>query len=197
MRRRQRGATLVEILLSLAVVLVGMLALFRVLASSISASALGSRMSQAQVRAVAIVDAIRHAPVDSSNPSQPVPAVLNCLAGTPIQQWSALCESLCNTLQTGATKTLDGCIYTVDSFNLVRAPDLTGALPNSATGQTFDRNRQQYALDPTTKVTASGTGTVQFFDVDIVIGWNDDGTATITNDRSYHKFELRTGVLSP
>ena len=65
MTNRQRGATLVEVLISLAIVLVGMAGLFRVLASSIAGSTAASRISQAQLRAQLILESIRVANTDT------------------------------------------------------------------------------------------------------------------------------------
>ncbi|MCU1277203.1 MAG: hypothetical protein JWM53_749 [bacterium] len=61
-RRRQRGTSLVEIMLSMGVALVGVLALFRVLITSITGSATASHLTQAQLRAASLVEAVRLAP---------------------------------------------------------------------------------------------------------------------------------------
>jgi len=82
--RRARGATLVEVLFSLAVVLGGMLAMLSVLSSSAAGSVSAARVDQAEARAQAILESIRVAPA----------AALECLAVTAPADWSR-CQSSC------------------------------------------------------------------------------------------------------
>jgi type II secretory pathway pseudopilin PulG len=76
--RRTRGATLVEVLLSLAVVLGGMLAMLSVLRSSLLGSVSASRVDQAEVRAQALLETMRLLPAKD----------LECLAATPSGEWA-------------------------------------------------------------------------------------------------------------
>jgi Tfp pilus assembly protein PilV len=67
---RTRGASLTEVMISMSLVLVGTLALARVLVTSITAGATASHFAQAEARAAALVETIRLAP----------PPALACLA---------------------------------------------------------------------------------------------------------------------
>jgi hypothetical protein len=67
---RTRGASLTEVMISMSLVLIGTLALARVLVTSITAGATASHFAQAEARAAALVETIRTAP----------PATLTCLA---------------------------------------------------------------------------------------------------------------------
>lgn len=192
MRRRTRGATLVEILLSLAVVLVGMLAMFRVLASSVQGGASSSHLSQAQFRAETILEAIRSAPSGA----------LACLSSTPPGNWSN-CEALCRTLM-GATPSAQSCIFTVDSMVNVPTPDIvftTTGVPaaHSAKGLTVDRNQQNYEIlvdnqrdNHDTFVFLTGPNG-RVYDAQVSVGWNDDSTSSFT---AKHAVTLRTGVFN-
>jgi Tfp pilus assembly protein PilV len=77
-RRRARGTTLIEVMISMGLVLIGMLALFRVLVTSITGSAAASHFTQAELRAETILEAIRLAPA----------ATLTCLSATASSSWS-------------------------------------------------------------------------------------------------------------
>jgi Tfp pilus assembly protein PilV len=61
-RARRRGTSLVEVMLSMGVALAGMLALSRVLITSITGSATASHLSQAQLRASSLIETMRLAP---------------------------------------------------------------------------------------------------------------------------------------
>jgi Tfp pilus assembly protein PilV len=78
MQRRARGTTLIEVMISMGLVLIGMLALFRVLVTSITGSAAASHFTQAELRAETLVEAIRLAPA----------ATLTCLSATASASWS-------------------------------------------------------------------------------------------------------------
>ena len=67
---RTRGASLVEVMISMSLVVVGALALARVLVTSITAGATASHFAQAESRAATLVETIRIAS----------PATLACLA---------------------------------------------------------------------------------------------------------------------
>jgi len=79
LRRRARGTTLVEVMISMSLVLAGMLALFRVLGASVAGSATASRFVQAELRASSLVETVRLAPA----------ATLSCLAAHGSAGWSA------------------------------------------------------------------------------------------------------------
>ncbi len=82
-RHRSKGATLVEVLLSLAIVLGGTLAMAQVLTSSLQGSRSAARIDQAEARAQAILESLRVAPE----------AALECLQNHPAD-WSR-CQALC------------------------------------------------------------------------------------------------------
>ncbi len=192
MRRRARGATLVEILISLAVVLVGMLALFRTLAVSVIGSSTSSRLSQAHLRASALIEAIR---------SAPKPA-LDCLRLNTAPNWSG-CETTCLT-SLGAAARPESCIFTTATTAPLAGPSAAGQVQLPST----DRSGQLYevvyfpvpeiAPDGTTRsssVVATGPGNLAY-DIQITIGWRDDGTATVSNPAvsGDHFVTLRTAV---
>jgi type II secretory pathway pseudopilin PulG len=81
---RQRGATLLEVMISLAVVLGGTLAMVSVLGSSLAGSASAARVDQAEARAQMLLESLRLAP----------PAALECLAATAPAEWSR-CQAGC------------------------------------------------------------------------------------------------------
>jgi hypothetical protein len=135
-----------------------------------------------------VMESIRQSPLTA----------LSCLAANSNGNWST-CEALCKAAL--VVKNPDGCIYTMDSFALLHAPDVSGAHTYDTTnGQKKDRSGQQYAIDQSndadkgTWVKVGGTnGTI--FDIHVVVGWNDDGTTTDTGNSSYHRVVLRSGVL--
>ena len=185
LRRRNRGLTLIEVMISLAVMLIGMMGMFSALGTSIRGTGFASRFSQAQGRAVAIIEAIRNAPAST----------LTCLNNTAATNWTT-CEADCRSNQTGAGATLaQSCIFTAASFSNVAGPPSA-----SYVDQRVDRSGQQYALvysnaSPTTYrtsfVSQTGPGN-RVFDIQITIGWNDDGTATNPN----HFVTMRSGVFN-
>jgi Tfp pilus assembly protein PilV len=176
--RRARGATLIEILISLAVVLVGMLGMFRTLATSVTGSSTASKLTQAQQRAVLIMEAIRVAPT----------AALICLANTASSGWSS-CEATCRDNLTLASA--DACVFT----------SLT--VGNTKLKAASDVNQQNYFLVtyngsnlPVAKVGVVGTGG-KVYEAQVVIGWRDDnspGGNTVAPD---HAVVLRSGVFAP
>lgn len=109
---RARGTTLVEVMISMALVLVGMLALFRVLGTSISGSATASHFSQAELRAETLVEAIRMAP----------PAALTCLSTTAPASWSTCGASFA----LGASTDRNGQAYLLDGKSRVVAGGASG-----------------------------------------------------------------------
>lgn len=180
LRRRQRGTSLIEILISLAVVMVGMLALFKTLSTSIVGSATASRLTQAQQRAVLVMESIRVAPK----------AVLSCLVSTnPAANWTA-CETTCLTTLTGTTKTKDSCTYVSLNQGLILKADT-------------DSNAQKYyvvstnASGPITQVTLPPSAglTAALYESQVVIGWNDENTDASSNPAHY--VVLRSGVYQP
>jgi hypothetical protein len=87
---------LVEVVLSLAVVLVGLVAMFRVLAVGTSST---WRLTERELRAQALLEAIRRAPPDA----------LDCLAATPADGW-VVCEARCRAAL-GAAASPEACRY--------------------------------------------------------------------------------------
>ena len=77
-----KGATLVEVLLSLAIVLGGTLAMAQVLTSSLQGSRAAARIDQAEARAQAVLESLRIAPE----------AALECLQKN--SDWSQ-CQAQC------------------------------------------------------------------------------------------------------
>ena len=109
--RRQRGTSLVEVMLSMGVALVGMLALFRVLVTSITGSATASHFSQAQLRASSLVETMRLQPR----------ATLACLAATTSASWTSCAASLL--LQ---SPDRNGQIYVLDPASAVTVSGANG-----------------------------------------------------------------------
>ncbi len=188
MRSHQRGVTLVEILISLAVVLVGMLALYKTLTVSIVGTSASSRITQAQLRASSILEAMRNAPKPA----------LDCLAQNAASNWAA-CEATCLANQTGGgLASPQSCIFTTSTTAGLLGPTASGNLPLPAN----DRSNQQYALvyaqNPivspdgiarTSFVLVGGPGNL-VYDLQVTIGWADDGTAA----NPTHYVTLRTAV---
>jgi type II secretory pathway pseudopilin PulG len=183
-RPRQRGTSLIEILISLAVVLVGMLALFKTLATSVTGSMTASRLTQAQQRAILVMENMRVAPK----------LVLNCLVSTtPASNWTT-CENTCLTNLPAATnKSIDSCTY----YNLKHS---TGTLPVIALDT--DAANQNYFVvstigsNPYTNVSlppSFGLAST-LFEAQVVIGWNDNNLTTEPPD---HYVVLRSGVYAP
>jgi type II secretory pathway pseudopilin PulG len=81
---RERGATLIEVLVSLAVVLGGTLAMVSVLGSSLAGATSAARVDQAEARAQQLLESLRLAPT----------AALECLAATAPRQWGG-CQASC------------------------------------------------------------------------------------------------------
>jgi Tfp pilus assembly protein PilE len=169
---RRRGSTLIEIMISLALVLVGMLALFRVIGTSVRGSSTSSRLSQAQTRAITILESFRQSPA----------LALGCLANTSAVASWANCEAIC--LATLTTAKYDGCIYTMDRFSIL-------SQPASDMGQVADRNLQKYVLDSRTQVRLAGVNS-NVYDIDLYVGWNEDNTLA---NPAQHIVHLRTGVF--
>jgi type II secretory pathway pseudopilin PulG len=182
-RRATSGATLIEIMISLVIVLVGMLALFKVLSTAVVGSSTASKLSQAQTRAMTILESIRHSPK----------VALSCLSTTPNPSNWKTCEQTC--LSQLTNQKWDSCIYTIDRFSVISGPDPTGANPYATGptgGQFADRNQQNYVVDAKSAVTIAGPNN-NVFDVDITVGWNDDGSASTS--AGYHSVRVRTGVF--
>jgi prepilin-type N-terminal cleavage/methylation domain-containing protein len=185
MRRRsaQRGATLIEIMISMAVVLVGMMAMFGVLRSSIGGSATASRLTQAQVRAQTILESIRQSPNDA----------LACLvAASNVTAWTT-CETTCKN-DLPAVHSQDACVYSMSAMNLI---DANAPNPGAGAGKglEFDRNGTRYLLDPRSRVVVAGANN-SVYDIDVIVAWNDDNSTNTTPTKAgYHAVELRSGVV--
>lgn len=192
-RRTTRGATLIEILVSLAIVTVGLLGLFATISSVSYGSSMSSRLQQAQLRAQTIMEALRTAPE----------ATLNCLAGNP-GSW-ATCEASCVTAQNAdlggfGAASLQACIFTVDRMSLLPGPR---AGTTTTTDQTRDRSGLRYQLvfdgrnggarDSFVRRTGLNN---RVYELQLTVGWNDDGSDTVTLDQSgIHTVTLRSGVF--
>ncbi len=184
-RRRARGMTLVEILISLALVLAGVMVMFRTLGSAAQGGSFGSQMAQAQMRASAILEAIRNAPASS----------LTCLVANAATGWSA-CETDCKNAQTGAGATLpQSCIFTTAAFS-----NIVGPTVGTYHDLQVDRSGQKYAVvysnaNPTvyrtTFVRQTGPGK-RVYDVQVTVGWNSDPVGATPN----HFVTLRSGVFN-
>jgi len=199
LRNRKRGATLIEILISLLLITIGMLGLFATLSSVTYGSSTSNRMAQAQLRAQSIVEAVRLAP----------DAVLACLAtATDATTWAA-CETTCLSSQNAdmggssysPSATSSPCVFTIGTMVNIPGPKplaVTGANP----GQTVDRSNQPYALvfDGTrlgrdTFVTRTGAGG-RVYNVQVSVGWNDSGSTNVTAGAAgAHAVTLRSGVF--
>ncbi len=170
---RPRGATMVEVLISLAIVLVGMAGLFKVLSSSVAGSSAASRISQAQLRAQLLLESIRAANLDT----------LTCLGAQPPSAWGS-CETVCRVSQsyagggTQAQTFTQSCIFTPASLALIPGATPTGC--TSGSGQQVDRSCQTYFVVSNGLRDARDTFvnfSNRIFDVQVTIGWNDDNTA--------------------
>lgn len=168
-RRSERGATLLEILIALAVVLLGVMGLFRVLSAASRGSTSAQQFTQATARARQILEATRMASA----------TVLGCLAATPVTQW-ATCEGQCRQ-ELGAQASPESCVFATLSAN----------------HQATDRSLQAYQVvfdagDLTRSSwvrTAGATGRV--YDIQITLGWNDNGAAAPVQ----HRVTLRSAVF--
>jgi len=184
--RRARGTSLIEVMISLAVVLVGMLALFKTLGSSLSGSMTASRLTQAQQRAVLVMEAIRVAPKPA----------LNCLVGSASADWDG-CETLCksNLININASATIDSCIYKNLSKNS-RGNSPTIDIATDPNSQRYDVVTSLPSGLPASQVTAQGNNIpASLYEAQIVVGWRDDNTNASSNPDHY--VVLRSGVFQP
>jgi hypothetical protein len=155
---RQRGVTLLEIMLSMAVVLAGMLGLFRVLSVTSRGASTAQHVDQAHARAQHLVESISSMPL----------AVINCLVANTANAWGA-CEATCQGALGGGLAAQQACVFSTASLPLIK--------------QNQDTTRQQYAivydaanLERSTSV-RPGNGATRLWEVRVTIGFNDDGTA--------------------
>jgi type II secretory pathway pseudopilin PulG len=199
-RRRARGVTLIEIMISLGLVLTGLLVLFKVLSTAVSGSSFSSRAAQAHMRAASILEAIRQAPY----------AALVCLASTPAASWAPTCETTCLTNQVGGngpTKT-SSCIFSITSFANLNGPATGYAYGAAVNNELYDRTGTQYFINnlaalptaPTafavygdTYVRQVGDG-LRTFEIAVSVGWQDD-TTTGTLTPQKHNVTLVTGLF--
>lgn len=189
-----RGATLIEVLLSLAIVMVGMLALFRILSSSAVGSGTAARSNQALMRASLLLENMRQAPQPS----------LACLASNTPDNWT-VCETNCRSALTGTSAPADLCVFTPAAMDAIPGPAMaTMASGYSASGQLTDRYQQTYSLvyDGTrgardTFVRLTGANT-RIYEMQVSIGWNDSNEtgAIATGTLFEHALTLRSGVFN-
>lgn len=176
---RQRGSTLLEIMLSMAVVLVGMFFLFRVLSVASKGTQASQRLTQGLARAQLVLESMRAAP----------PSVLDCLSTTAVSSWPT-CEAVClqwmkNTPKVRGLASAESCVF------------FTLATMNLGT----DSTQQQYAVvyDPGALVASSSwvmnnSPQRSVYDAQVTIGWKDDGTATSNTCAGQHCITLRTAI---
>ena len=201
-RRRQRGVTLLEIMLSLAVVLVGMLALFRVLSVASKGTSRGQRFIQAQARAQQIIENIRTAATYGNNvlgmPPGVGASIAQCLIGYGADQWS-ICEAQCKAaLPAGASQ--QACMFVslnYDNQNIDSSQQVYVVVPDPT----------PFALDDhTTWLNVSAFSPVEL-DIQVTIGWNEDDplnpaptlwpTAAATpQPPGWHAVTLRSAVFA-
>lgn len=193
-RRRTHGATLIEVMMSLAIVLVGMLALFRILGSAAVGSGTAARSNQALMRASLLLENMRQAPQ----------ATLACLASNNPDNWT-VCETSCRALLTGASAPADLCVFTPASMAAIPGPAMaTMGNGYASSGQSTDRAQQAYSLvydgtrgvrDTFVRVTGANT---RIYEMQITIGWNDSNvTGAIATATTYeHALTLRSGVFN-
>jgi Tfp pilus assembly protein PilV len=180
-RRKDRGTTLIEILISVAVVLVGMLALFQTLGTSVTGTSTASKLSQAQQRAVMVMENIRIAP----------PEALECLRTTLPSSWDQ-CETTCRNHFAG-TATGDACVYkTFQQFKTDQSTQKYFLVwQNNPHG-----NRPGGGIS---KMTAQGVGG-RVYDAQVVIGWNDNNSDDVSPPNPQpdpdHFVVLRSGVFN-
>ena len=179
--KRPRGFTLLEVMMSLVLVLIGMLALFRTLSVASKGSQASQRYTQALARGSEILEAMRTAP----------PSVLNCLIATGATNWPN-CEAQCLTFlqqQKGqvGTPSAQACVFAT----------------LSTLKQDRDGTRQQYAVIENPNDPINGSSWVfndvtyhSVFDAQVTIGWSDDGTAAVNKGCQplQHCVTLRTSI---
>jgi prepilin-type N-terminal cleavage/methylation domain-containing protein len=173
----QRGVTLIEVMLSMAVVLVGMMALFRVLSVASKGSQQSQRNTQGLARAQQIIEAMRLAP----------PSVLTCLSLNQASAWDN-CEVLCRQWY-GAAASPQSCVFSTLSLNNQNV-DGTGEpytlifdANNPIAGSSWVTNSSQWGL---------------VFDAQVVVGWSDEAQvlpAATTCGGAVHCVALRTSIF--
>jgi type II secretory pathway pseudopilin PulG len=162
--------TLIELLVSIGVVMVGLLGMFKVLSAAVAGGSSAQHLTQARARAQLVVENVKSMPI----------AVVNCLAASPPTGWTA-CEALCkSTLGAGALP--EACVFTT----------------LGAVHQGNDASQQAYAVvyDPSDLTRSSwlqpSGASGHLFDLQITVGWNDDGTATAPQK---HRVVIKSAVF--
>ncbi len=155
---RQRGLTLLEVMMSMAVVLVGMLGLVRVLSVSTKGSMRASRMTQGYSKASEIIEVMNGLPKP----------VLQCLVSNATPTSWGTCETQC--LQSiGKTGPLQTCMLTTATMHALNKQDADSTLQQYAIA--YDAN------DATRSTWVTQSVDLHLYTVQVTIGWNDDGTA--------------------
>jgi hypothetical protein len=162
--------TLIELMVSIGVVMVGMLGMFKVLSAAVAGGSSAQHLTQARARAQLVVENVKSMPI----------AVVNCLAASQPPTWSA-CEALCkSTLGGGALA--EACVFAT----------------LSAASQGTDASHQAYAVvyDPTDLARSSwlqqAGASGHLFDLQVTVGWNDDGSATAPQQ---HRVVIKSAVF--
>jgi type II secretory pathway pseudopilin PulG len=117
-RRRDAGGTVIEVLISLALVVIGLLGVYAAYTASVGATAHGRRVTQATTRAERQLEILRNAPS----------AAIRCLAGgaTSADCWVACCQGLGDAGATACTPNDGGVGSTVCQLTPPADPDATG-----------------------------------------------------------------------
>jgi prepilin-type N-terminal cleavage/methylation domain-containing protein len=184
-RARQRGVTLLEIMLSMAVLLVGMLGLFRVLSVAARGSSSAQRMTQGQTKAQQFVESIVAMPK----------AILDCLVTNAASTAWNSCETQCQTLLGGYTNAAQACVFTTGTMKSMVQVQI-----GTPVTMDMDSTSQHYAIVYDASNPAMSTWVQQvpgsaghLYQVQVTMGWNDDGTAP-SQPPYDHRVTLKTDV---
>jgi Tfp pilus assembly protein PilV len=161
--------TLIELLISIGVVMVGMLGMLRVLSAAVEGSVSAQRFSQGQTRAQEVIEAMRTAPL----------ATLQCLVqGTA--SWAG-CESSCKAAL-GVNASSQACVF-ITLANLDAQNQDTTNTQYQVVTDTTDQTRSSFV--------AVGGTSARIYDLQVTVGWNDDGT----NAAPTHRVTMHSAVF--
>ena len=184
-----RGASLVEVLISLSIAMIGMIGLFRVLASSVAGASTASKLGQAQVRAKLILESMR---LSSER-------ALACLASEKVSDWSK-CEAICRAA--GPSTAPSSCVYSTASMSSIAGPDIANHRAGFATsGQEMDRTLQRYFVVVSGDRSARDSFVqrvgdhLRVYQIQLTVGWNEDNSALGGAVGADHSVTFSTGVF--
>ncbi|MSP57154.1 MAG: type II secretion system protein [Myxococcales bacterium] len=186
--RAQRGVTLLEVMMSMGVIIIGMLGLYKALNSATGSSALANRFSQAQARGQQVIEAIRKAPATPTN-------IPDCLASAATAASWANCEALCKAAL-GLNAAADSCVFTTLA-NAKQDVDRSGQLYQVVFDAADPAGRTSQVITPPNVVGAPCMGVpCPLYDVQVTIGWNDSGLAAPSSDPNLggHRVSVRQVV---